>query len=243
MREQNHVEVINREGWHNTYPIEKKFVYIGTDPRNDIVLSNTYGSGIQPRHLQVIWGLGNNGYRLVNLANSEIPLSGVAESAVLLPLAFADITDKTEIKLGDFRLIFHRRGEMTTHETAHEPDGPIAIRLILPETELKGDTPIMGTLLVRHLGEEPGVQFKLEVEGLPSECYELGAAPFLFPYGEEEVPLTLRHSRKPEPKGGEHRLTIRATAPEAYPGKSAKASQIIWIAPFFDFSLSLEQRG
>lgn len=115
----------------------------------------------------------------------------------------------------------------------------IGLQLFLPHTTLDPTRPLDGAVILRNLGNKPGVQFKLEVEGLEADCYDMGPAPILFPRAEKEVPLRIRHPRRPQLPAGEHRIAIHASAPEAYPGEVATISQMLRILPFYHHTLRL----
>jgi len=68
----------------------------------------------------------------------------------------------------------------------------------------------------------------------------VGPAPILFPDVEKQVPFRLRHPQRPTPPAGDRRLTIRVTAPAAYPGEVATASQVIRVTPYIKHSLAMK---
>jgi hypothetical protein len=113
----------------------------------------------------------------------------------------------------------------------------IGLKLFLPQTSLYPGQTIEGTVTVQNLGEQPGVQFRLELEGLEPDCYTLGPGPILFPNAARDIPLRLRHPQEPKPQAGKHRISIRALAPDAYPGQSAVVSQVLDIAPYYKHRL------
>jgi len=115
----------------------------------------------------------------------------------------------------------------------------IGLQLSLPSGALVPDRPLEGVVTVRNLGKEPGVQFKLAVQGLDPDYYEIGPGPILFPNVEKGVFLRLDHSRKAEPPAGRHQIAIRASAPEAYPEESAVVTQEIEIAPYHKHTVNL----
>ena len=115
----------------------------------------------------------------------------------------------------------------------------IGLRLQLPQTILTLDAPLEGTVVVRNAGNRPGAQFRLEIQGLPAECCEIGPGPILFPNAEREVPFHLTHTHQATPPAGDTQLLIRATAPDAYPGQVAMVTQTIQVAPFYQHSLIL----
>jgi len=122
-------------------------------------------------------------------------------------------------------------------ESGPPSQGSIGLSLGLPEAQLFPDRLLEGRVTVCNRGSKPGVQFKLQVEGLDPDCYEIGAGPILFPGAEKDVSFCLMHPRRSRPVAGEHRFIIRATAAEAYPGESAVVSQVIRIMPFYSHKL------
>jgi hypothetical protein len=119
----------------------------------------------------------------------------------------------------------------------------IGLRLSLPSAQLAPDRPLVGSILVSNLGEKPGVQFRLEAEGLEPDCLEIGPGPLLFPGAEKAISLLVRHSKRSAPPAGVHRLVIKASAPEAYPGDSMTITQDIQVLPYLRHTLRLEIPG
>jgi hypothetical protein len=246
-RAEPQVEVVDRDGWRKAFPLEKHIVHIGSDPRNDIVLDSRRGAGVAARHLQLIALPANPGYRLVNLGDGDI-LLGESGERVLAPRSATDIADGAVLRVGDFTLLVCCGEAALTVAGDARPPGPmeaeassqvIGLRLVLPQTHLKPGEPIDGAVVVRNLGDQPGVQFKLAVEGLHPDCYGIGAGPLLFPNAEKETLFRLSHPQSPCMPAGDHRFSVRATAPGAYPGESAVISQTIRMAPFYHHSLRL----
>lgn len=257
MDQQNSLEITDKDGWRKVHSFQKRLVHIGSAPQNDIVLEGWRGGGVTSRHLQLIaLPAGQGGYRLVNLGDTDV-LLGAAGDQVLAPRSATNIADGEHIKLGDFALVLRAgqgfSGAVGGVSTAVASDrerfsGPasaeasspvIGLELFLPQTQLGPDRPIDGAVIVRNLGDKPGVQFKLAVEGLHADCYAMGAGPLLFPNAEKEVSLRLSHPRGPRLLAGDHRFNVRATAPEAYPGESAAVSQVVHVLPFYKHGLRL----
>jgi hypothetical protein len=230
MAQESKIEVINKYGWRKEFALEKPIVYIGSDERNDIVLFDGGQSAIAPRHAQLLPSAVNRqGYRLVNLSADEIIIrrSGSAGAEVAAPLAprsSAEIVDGDRAQLGDFTLVFHG---------AEQKSVAMKLTLQMPNTALIPERSLEGAVTIHHLGNKAAVQFRLELEGLDANSYEIGPGPVLFPNAEKQVPFRLFHSQKPSPPAGNHRITIHATAPDAYPGERASASQVIQITPFY----------
>ncbi len=223
----NRVEVIDREGWRKDYPLNRAIFHIGTDPRNDIVLEGGRGAGIEARHAQLVATAGSRGYRLVNLSQTPIQLEG---GRVLPPRGAVDVYDQEVVRMGEhtFRFVI---SEGTSNS--------ISVSLHFGESRLAVDALLEGVITVQNLGTVPGAQFKLAVEGLTPEWYALGPGPILFPGAQKDVLLHIRHARQPAILAGPRAVTVRAVAPDAYPGESAAATQAIQIAPFYDHAIRL----
>jgi hypothetical protein len=263
------VQITDKDGWHKVFPLDKTLVHIGSDSRNDIVLGGQHGGGVAPRHLQLIAlqpvpgpGAGRAapavsgqmpGYRVVNLGEQDVVV-GNAQASTLLPRSALEIVDGMSLQVGEFVLVFQlgetERGprampvqQLPTSVAATRAErtsAAIGLRLALPDRPLDPEMPLEGTVTVRNQGHEPGVQFRLEFEGLAPDCYEMGPGPILFPNVEKGVTLRLQHPRRPSPPAGPHVIRIRATAPEAYPGESAVVSRELQILPYYSHVLRLE---
>jgi len=239
------------------FPLQKNITYIGSDPDDDIVLEEWRSAGVTPRHLQLVY-LPGKGYHLVNLGDTNIRL-GDSGNRVIPPHSSTKMSAGESIRLGNFTIVFHVGGAAPSAGDAEAPSSAngdetsapsgaigddetseaLGLALSLPQTTLGLDRPLEGTITISNLGDQTGVQFKLEVEGLDPDCYEIGPGPILFPGAERKVPLRLRHSRRPTPPAGDYCIRVHATAPGAYPGESATASHVIQILPFYDYELSL----
>jgi len=115
----------------------------------------------------------------------------------------------------------------------------IGLSVNLPHTQLAPDRPIEGAIKIKNQGNRPGVQFKVEIENLDSDYYEIGPAPILFPNVEKDIVFKLQHAQKTEIPAGEHRFLVRASAPEAYPGEVTAVAQVINVAPIYKHEMSL----
>ena len=240
------IEVADREGWRREHPLQKNIIHVGSDTRNDIVLDPAHGSGVSPRHLQLIATEG--GFRMVNIGSGEVSVGAVGERTVP-PLGVLDIGFGERIKVGDFLLTLYAgagggvampssggaapaSGGVSQASGSARPAGNIGLAVSFPNIQLAPTHPIDGTVIIRNLGDKTGAQFKIDVEGLEPELYEIGPGPILFPGAEKSVALRVNHPRKSEPSAGDFRFRLRATAPTAYPGDSATVTQLIRILPW-----------
>jgi hypothetical protein len=231
------IEVVDRDGWRKEFPLQKRIVYIGSDAHNDIVLEASRGSGVIARHLQLI-GMSSGGYRLVNLGSDKIEID---EGNPLPPHATTEVLDGLRLQVGQFRLVFQLSG--VAPQASHSTSQAIGLSLSLPHRQLTPDAPLEGAIIVKNRGNQAGVQFRLSLEGLSTGSYEMGPAPLLFPNAEKAVSLKIYHPNGPSLPAGKHPITVRASAPEAYPNESAEARETIEVLPLYEHSLRLVPYG
>ncbi|MBN1656883.1 MAG: hypothetical protein JXA93_00705 [Anaerolineae bacterium] len=115
----------------------------------------------------------------------------------------------------------------------------MGLRLSLPRARVEPEFPLEGAILLRNLGEEQGVQFRVEVKGLHPDLYQVGPGPILFPNVEKGVYLRLQHPCGPGVAAGQHQIQIRASAPDAYPGEEVCVTHEIEIVPYYHHTLTL----
>ena len=234
--QQGRVAVIDRGGWTKEYSLQKAIVHIGSDPRSDIVLEPGRGSGVAPRHAQLIAASGSGqDYRLVNLADSDIRL-GPDHSQVLPPLSSMTLANGQHLTLGDFTLIFY--GEQTGPAETMVGSRNIGLKISLPQAQLAPNRTLQGLITVSNRGERTGAQFYLELEGLDPACYRIEPGPVLSSGAEKEVTFQLQHQGH-LPLAGEYELVIRAAAPGAYPAEQASVTQLIQVLPFYRHKMTL----
>jgi hypothetical protein len=257
MTQRGNVEVIDKGGWRKVFPLNKNIIHIGADLRNDIAIESSRGSGLAARHLQMVPSPTSGlGYRLINMGPIEILLGQNGERS-LPPRSAIDIADGDIVRLGDFTFLFHGAADGAGDGTPTVTVGaavaaaaagaavvrkgnPIGLNVMLSHTQLVPDQTIEGAISIKNLGDKTGVQFKIEIDGFEPESYDVGPAPILFPDVEKKVSFRLRHPQRATPPAGDRRLTIRVTAPAAYPGEVATASQVIRVTPYIKHSLSLK---
>lgn len=232
MSSEDVIEVTDRDGWRKDFDLNKTLLHIGSAPNNEIVLERNRGGGVAPRHLQLLsLAAQGGGYRLVNLGDAPVALGQQGERS-LAPRSHTEISSGERVQVGEFVLVFK-----VAQTSVMQQAGNIGLSVLLPERRLASDRPLEGTVVVQNLGDKAGVQFRLQVEGLEPEWYKIGPGPLLFPNAAKEIPLRLIHPCGPKPPAGEHRFTVRATAPEAYPGQAATVTQSIEFLPFYRHEL------
>jgi hypothetical protein len=253
MTPQGRARVTDKDRWQREFTLDKALLYLGSAPGNDIVLPVDRGAGVAARQVQLV-ALGEDElrFRVVNLGPGEVRIVSQNGQAVpgdvrLVARAVGILGDGDELQLGDFSVRFRfgdgtsvpAQGRAGGRQQGARPreSGDIGLGLTLAQTILDVDESIEGTIAVWNAGDRPGVQFRIELSGYPSDCYEMGPGPILFPGAEKQVPLRLFHPQRPEPAAGECRIMVRASAPDAYPGQRAEAAQTIRVAPFYRHAL------
>jgi hypothetical protein len=237
MAQESRLEVINKLGWRKDFVIDKPIVQIGRDARNDLVLDDGFENGIAPRHAQMLPSTVNSqGMRLVNLSDNDIlvyaqggksPLNETLArppSATITPRSSGEVASGDLVKLGEFSLLIH--GGAAYSEV-------VKLNLEMPSRNLTLDRPLTGVLGIHHLGNKAAVQFRIELEGLDPDCFEIGPGPVLFPNAEKQVNFRLVHPKRPYPLAGAHQITFHVSAPDAYPDERATVSTEIQVAPVY----------
>jgi hypothetical protein len=237
MAQESRIEVINRFGWRKDFMVDKPIIQIGRDARNDLVLDDGFENGIAPRHAQLLpSSVNQQGLRLVNLSDKDIlvyaqggkrdvtTLTAQPPTSTVAPRASGEVASGDLIKMGDFALVY--QGGASYSEV-------VRLTLDMPSKALTLDRPLTGTLTIHHVGNKAAVQFKIELEGLDPDSYEIAPGPVLFPNAEKQVGFKLIHSKRPYPPAGAHRITFHVTAPDAYANERATVSTDIEVAPIF----------
>ncbi|MEM7530890.1 MAG: hypothetical protein AAF639_01835 [Chloroflexota bacterium] len=258
------IEVVDRLGWRKEYILQQQIINIGSDPTNDLVLNINQGTGVAARHLQVIptamsttagpntIGPNRQVMRVVNLTDQQVfilsgrqstvpqpgsqgnPEVAEGETRILTARNSIEISHGDQIRLGDFTLIFH---------SSEQRSEVVRLQLTIPNTPLAPEKSLDGILTLHHIGDKPGVQFMIDIEGLPDDCYEIEPGPVLFPDAERQIAFRLLHSKKPFPPAGPHEITFFVSAPEFYPGELANISHTIRVAPFHQHFVRIVTEG
>jgi hypothetical protein len=236
------LEVIDRDGWRNEFPLHKNVVHIGSSSRSDIVLEPTRGEHVAPLHAQLIVPISKEGRggrvgrcQLVNLGDEDIRL-GISGDRSLPPRSAMQLESGTAFKLGQFTLVLRGNDEDSDDLTLSSQH--IGLSLSLSRTQLEPNRCLEGVVKVSNLGQRSGVQIELDLEGIDPDCYDLEPGPILSSGAEKEVFFRLRHHGHKPPAGNCH-VTFRATAPHSYPGEEAQVSQLVEVLPFFQYKMRL----
>jgi hypothetical protein len=236
------LEVIDRDGWRNEFPLQKNVVHIGSSSRSDIVLEPARGEHVAPLHAQLILPISKEGQsarvgrcQLVNLGDEDIQL-GTSGDRNLSPRSAMQLESGMAFRLGQFTLVLHGNGEVSDDLTLSSQH--IGLSLSLSRTQLEPNRCLEGVVKVSNQGQRSGVQIELDLEGMDPDCYDLEPGPILSSGAEKEVFFRLRHHGH-KPLAGNCHITFRATAPHSYPGDEAQISQLIEVLPFFQHKMRL----
>lgn len=244
MSQEGLIEVIGRDGWRKEFALRKAIAFIGSDPSADIPLEGSFGAGIAGRHLQLI-AVPEAGYRLVNLGESEVFL-GVAADRAVAPRFSAELSDGEQIKVGEFTLVFHSEaasaGVVTGAGGLYRQSQHIGLRVTLPQKQIAPHRTLEGIVTVSNLGDHPGAQFELGLDGLDRAYFEIEPGPLLSSGAEKEVLFRLYH-RGSKPVAGDYRLTIYASALRAYSVEQVSVSQTVKFLPLYEHKLTLTPTG
>ncbi|HPH97432.1 MAG TPA: FHA domain-containing protein [Anaerolineaceae bacterium] len=231
----NHIQIFDKDGWRKEIPIEKDIVYIGSDPRCDVHLSPTRGGGVAPTHAQIIASQPATNPKIINLAPDPIFVGAESTSAVAT-LGVIDLTDGVSCRVGEFTLTFSLSSSFSN--ASSQSSDHIGLSISLPRTRLDPHKTIEGYITIINHGEQNSVQVALDLDGLPSACYDIEPCPIMFANSEKEVRLRIYH-RGSLPLAGDHNITIRANAEKAYPGEEATIVRTIQVQPFFRHRLTV----
>lgn len=239
------IQVVDRGGWQKRYPLVKAITQIGSDPRSDIVLDASRGVGVEGRHVQIIcWSVAGQGYRLVNIANTDVALSEDG-GRILAPRSATEVGDGDTFRIGEFSLSMRLSGDRDTlgHQSQHTVQAEeqcIGMDVVLSMTQLAPNRTVEGAIVLRNLGDQNNVQFELDLEGLPSECYDIEPAPILFAGAEQRVLLRLHHTGK-QPIAGTRTIEIHASAPRSYICNEVVVHRTIEVLPHYQYGLRWEE--
>lgn len=250
----------SRGGWRQAVKLTKPLALVGSDPRCDVVLDAARGLGAAARHLQLLSVPGQSALRLVNLADA-VTVSGRQGLRSLAPRATLDLSDGDQIQVGEFTVSIGGAPGAAAPAVGREPARPgaassippaapaapadvpaaqgagqargIGLELRFPNLPLEPEQSLDGVLLVRNLGDQAGVQFRITVHGLSPECCQVGPAPILFPNAQKEVSIRLRHPCGPSLPAGRQRFRVTVTAPDSYPGETAAVSHAVQVQPYY----------
>ncbi len=162
MESQIHLEIIDKENGQRSakeLSLQKRFQYIGSDPKTDIILAGAE-RGVTPKHLQIILEAGGQQPRckVVNLSATPVPVSNSSQE-LLERLSAMSVNGGECLRVGAYELIFHL-GDSGFNSSFSDPSqapGPamVASQFLAPEgagtnpTRLSGERPAGSSVALR----------------------------------------------------------------------------------------------
>lgn len=235
------IHVIDKSGWSKTYPIEKALTMIGSAAFNDVVLPEQYGGGVAHLHIQLVsTQIGKYGFRMVNLVNEPIILSlSNARGTIEIPgKGSRSLEDGDTIKLGDFILTFYLQS--VKGFTVEKRSQNIGMTLEMPSLALKDGKKLFGRLTLKNFGQEKRCQFEVDLDGLPTDCYQIDPAPLLYPGGEEKLELRFFHQGI-RPPAGDCPIQLRISAVNAYPTEEVILPLVLEVEPVYRYTVDITE--
>ncbi|MDO9086894.1 MAG: FHA domain-containing protein [Anaerolineaceae bacterium] len=233
------IHVIDKTGWSKTFPLEKALTMIGSATFNDIVLSDDHGSGVAAVHLQLISTQNERrSFRLINLVNETLSmvLSNASGKVIIPAKGSRELQDGDAIQLGDFKITFYLQA--VNGLSIEKRSQNIGLLLEMPGITVKEGKILIGLLTVKNYGQEKRCQFEVDLEGLPSDCYQIDPAPLLFAGGEEKLQIRFFHQGI-RPTAGDCPIQLRVTAVSAYPTEEVLLPLVLSIEPVYRYKVEI----
>lgn len=226
----------DERGWQKPFPLTEGVFWLGSAQKAHIQLTDA--KGIAPFHLQIVNMLSEASVRLINLSNWALLLQKGEETSLCPAGGMMDIFGPEIIRLGNYTLTFQLNKQNLPHPaTKTTKQKVIGINLNLPDVVLRPNASLVGLLTLQNTGDE-ACQFRVELDGLPEDCYEIAPPPLLFAGGEESTQIRFIH-KGTAPTAGQHIITLRVTSPEVYPGQEATLRQTLRVVPVYAHDLSI----
>ncbi len=116
--------------------------------------------------------------------------------------------------------------------------GSIGLAVRMSRPTLTPTEPAEATISIANRGTKTAVQFRLMIEGLPAECYEVPPLPLLFPNAEKTLTIQLRHPDK-SLQAGSHPVRFVALAPDAYPDEQTVVQHTVVVPTIYAHEVTL----
>jgi hypothetical protein len=140
------------------------------------------------------------------------------------------------VRVGEFAITFYLRA--ANGVSIEKRSENLGIRLEMPGVSLQPGVKLAGLLTVMNFGEEKRSQFEIELEGLPSDCFQIDPAPLLYPGGEEKLQIRFYH-RGIRPPAGACSIRLRASAVGAYPTEELILPLVLDVEPVYQYRVDL----
>ena len=223
--------IIDKSGWSMPVKIQRATTRVGSASSNDVQLQSPQ---IAALHLQIFYSPDlPSSCKVVNMS-SEVRVKSGQELKPLSTYASLDVHDGDEILLVDYRI------KLTLPMTANVLHATklIDASLSFADAVLRPEYEAVGHLTIKNAGNFPNCQFQVDVDGLPSDCYQIDPIPLMYPGAQEDVRVLIIHHGQ-TPSAGFQQVIFNITAPESYPGEKCVIQQGIFVSPVFEQALDL----
>ena len=223
--------IIDKSGWSMPVKIQRAITKVGSASSNDVQLQSPQ---IAALHLQIFYSPDlPSSCKIFNMS-SEIRVRSGQELRSLSTYATFDVRDGDEILLADYRI------KLTLPMTANvlQATKLIDASLSFADPVLRPEYEAVGHLTIKNAGNHPSCQFQVDVDGLPTDCYQIDPIPLMYPGAQEDVRVLIIHHGQ-TPAAGLKQVIFNITAPESYPGEKCVIQQGIFVSPVFEQSLEL----
>ena len=223
--------IVEQNGWSKPVKVERAITRIGSDPLNDIQLQS---ANIAAVHLQVLYSSDvPSSCKVVNLAG-EITARISRDTCQLAKYAVVDICNGDEILLGNYWITFRLPLSADVIQSASKIDAALSFA----DAVLRPEVATIGVLTIKNAGQQPACQFQVELNGLPSDCYQIDPIPLMYPGAQEEVRIRLFH-RALYPPAGLQQVILKISAPESYPSEELIIRHGVYVTAVFKQALEL----
>lgn len=223
--------IVEKSGWSKSLKIDRAVIRVGSASSNDIQLQSPEIAAV---HIQIFNPSVTDSYcKVVNLAH-EIAVKVSRDIHKLPSFASVNVRDGDEILLDGYSITFRLPQSTNVLKPARKIQG----NLCLTEAFLRPEHATTGVLTIMNAGEQSGCQFKVEVQGLPADCYQIDPIPLMYQGAQEDVRVQFFH-RTHYPSAGLQTILIKLSSPESYPGEELLIRQEIYVAPVFRQVLEL----
>ena len=223
--------IVEKSGWSKSIKTDRAVTRVGSAPSNDIQLQSSKIASVQ---LQILHSTDTDSRcKVVNLAH-EITAKISGEIRRLSTCAVVDVHDGDEILLDNYSIAFRLPLSANVMQSARM----IQATLSFADAVLRPKFATTGVLTIKNAGEHSACQFRVDIEGLPTDCFQIDPIPLMYSGAQEEVLVRIFH-RILYPSAGRQTIVLKVSAPESYPGEELMIRQDIYVTPVFKQALEL----
>jgi len=224
--------LIEQNGLETSFPIDKGVTRVGSASNCHVKLPAKIGAPLQ---LQVFYALQQPDRCKVQNIGPEIWVKCQGSRQKLATSTSLEMRSGDELFIDTCKLIFTLSSSSGVMRTSSSFDASLSF----PHPVLYPDIPNVGTLTIRNTGKSASCQFQVRVNGLPGDCFQIDPAPLLHPGAQEHFLIHLFH-RERYPRAGFHEIKLIISASNTYPGEEVMICQQIYVMPFSQTEIELQ---